>query len=164
MIGQQSGAIMIYIFGILPLILVFTFNIDVIIKVLVIASIFLTMMAICWVNYLISYNHLGPLINRINRENQIVWVRVTKGKILTFQVAKKGVYGQTKGVMHNKKADVINKGDYTVQAINGNPAIFVNDSSSHNLNLDHGLAWMNIFRKEKVSSGKAAYSKSKKVN
>jgi len=163
MIGQQSGAIMIYIFGILPLILVFTFNINVIVKILVIASIFLTLMAICWVNYLISYNHLGPLINRINRENDIVWVRVTKGKILTFQVAKKGVYGQTKGVMHGKKADVINKGDYTVQTINGNPAIFINDSSSHNLNLDQALAWKRLFQKEKVSSGKAAYYKARKA-
>ena len=134
-----------------------------IVKVMIVASIMITLLSIGWILYLISYNGLKPLINKINRENEIIWVRVTKDKLLTFQVLPKGVYGQTKGVMHRKKADVINKGDFPIQCINGNNAILVYDKLSSNINLEHAIAWKEIFKKEKVETGRDAYKKSKKI-
>jgi len=74
---------------------------------------------------------------------------------------KKGVYGQTKGVMHNKKADVVDKGDFPISLINGNRAEMVYDMMSHNVNLDHAVAWKQLFKKHNVGSGEEAYHKSK---
>jgi len=121
-----------------------------------------TLMGICWINYYVSKNRLQPLINRINPETDEVWVRVTKNKLLTFQVVKKGVYGQTKGIMQGKKADVIDRGDYPIRLLNGNSAIFVSDIMSHNLNLDHAVAWKQLMKNNNVTTGKEAYEKAKK--
>ena len=162
--GHQSASVMIYLIGLFMFILVFAFPVDVLVYVLVIAGIIFTFMSIVYINYLVSYNRLTPLINRINRENEIIWVRVTKDKLLTFQVAKKGVHGQTKGIMHGKKADVVDKGDFPIQCLNGNNAIIVYDRMSRNVNLDQAVAWKQLFKKHKVSTGKDAYIKSKKVH
>lgn len=164
MIGVQSISMMIYVFGLLPLMYVITGPIPDLPRVMIFVSIFMTMSSLIWINYLISYNRLQPLINRIRPENEIVWVRITKDKLLTFHVAKKGVYGQTKGVMHRKKADVIDKGDYPISLINGNRAIFVSDRSSHNINVDNAVAWKQLFKKYKVKSGRDAYLKSERVH
>jgi len=136
---------------------------DLIVKMFAIISIIFTLFAIIWINYLISYNHLQPLINRINRENQEVWVRITKNKLLTFQVVKRGVYGQTKGIVHRMKSDVIDRGDFPIQTINGNNAIIVYDKMSHNINLDHAVGWKQLFKTHKVGSAKEAYTKAEKV-
>jgi len=162
--GHQSASVMIYLIGLFMFILVFAFPVDVLVYVLVIAGIIFTFMSIVYINYLVSYNRLTPLINRINRENEIIWVRVTKDKLLTFQVAKKGVHGQTKGIMHGKKADVVDKGDFPIQCLNGNNAIIVYDRMSRNVNLDQAVAWKQLFKKHKVRTGKDAYIKSKKVH
>lgn len=165
MIGNQSLCIGLYIISLMPLIIVLTMPfLDVFIMAMIIASIFISFLSIVTINYIISYNRLGPLINKINRENQLVWIRITKDKLLTFQVVKKGVYGQTKGIIHGKKADVINKGDFPIQLLNGNNAILVYDKMSHNANPDHAIAWKNLFKKNKVTTGRDAYYKSKKVN
>lgn len=164
MTDHQSVAVMIYVLGLMPLILIFAFPISSIIMVLIISGVMFTLISVVWVNYLISVNHLGPLINRINRANEVVWIRVTKDKLLTFQIAKKGVYGQTKSIMHDKKADVMNKGDFPIQCLNGNNAILVYDKMSGNVNMEHAAAWKQLFKKEKVSTGRDAYFKVKKVN
>jgi len=163
LIGHQSVSAFIYAVGIIPLMIIIAGPAHMVEKVLAIASIVMTLSAVCWILYLISYNRLSPLINRVRPETEEVWVRVTKSNMLSFQVVKKGVYGQTKGVMQGKKADVIDKGDFTVNLINGNKAILVHDMMSHNINLKHAIGWKRIFKKNKVSSGEDAYQKSKKV-
>ena len=161
MIGHQSICAFIYALGLIPLFIVFAGPTHIFVKIMIIASIIMTIMALGWILYLISYNHLSPLINRIRPEDEVVWVRVTKNNNLTFQVARKGVYGQTKGVIHRKKADVIDKGDFTINCINGNKAILVHDMMSHNINLKHAIAWKKIFNKENVGTGEEAYRKNK---
>jgi len=89
----------------------------------------------------------------------VVWVRITKNKLLTFQLVKKGVYGQTKGIVHKHKSDVIDKGDFPISTINGNRALLVYDMSSQNINPEHVVAWKNIFKKYKVGNAKEAYFK-----
>ena len=163
MIGHQSVSAFIYALGLIPLFIAMAGPTHIFVKIMIIASIIMTLMALAWILYLISYNRLSPLINRIRPEEEIVWVRVTKNNMLTFQVAKKGVYGQTKGIVHRKKADVIDKGDFTINLINGNKAIIVHDMMSHNVNLKNAIAWRKIFDKENVGSGEEAYRKAKKI-
>jgi hypothetical protein len=163
MIGQQTVSVMLYIIGLFCLILVFLGRLEFMQMFLIIISIVFTMFGLLWINYLVSYNRLGPLINRISPTNEIVWIRITKDKQLVFQIAKKGVYGQTKGVNFGKKADVIDKGDFPIRCLNGNNAMLTWDKISHNVNPDEAVAWKQLFKQHKVSSGKEAYKKAKKV-
>jgi len=163
MIGQQSVSVMLYIIGLVPLIIAISEPMHIIPIILIIVSIIFTLFALAWINYLVSYNRLGPLINRIKPESEVVWVRITKDKLLTFHIAKKGVYGQTKGMTFNKKADVIDKGDFPIRTLSGNNAILTWDKISHNVNAEHTVAWKQLFKKHKVSSGEEAYRKAKKV-
>ena len=164
MMGHQSFCAFIFGAGLIPLFIIIFGPSPMIVKVFCSLTIIITLSAMTWILYLISYNRLSPLINHINPENEIVWIRVTKNNMLTFQVVKKGVYGQTKGVIHNKKADVIDKGDFTVNCINGNKAILVHDMMSHNINLKHCIAWKRIFNVFKIKKGKEAYYKAKNIS
>jgi len=161
MIGQQSIVAFLYTIGLIPLFIAMFGPTHIFVKMMIICSIIITVIALSWILYLISHNKLSPLINRTRPEDEVVWVRITKNNMLTFQVAKKGVYGQTKGIIHNKKADVIDKGDYTINCINGNKAILIMDMMSHNVNLKNAVAWKKIFKENNVGSGEEAYHKSK---
>jgi len=163
LIGQQSIASLIWAIGLLPIIIIFSGPTHIIVKILLIASLIFSFFAFIWLNYLISYNRLGPLINRIRPDQGIIWVHITKDKLLTFKTAKKGVYGQTKGMMGTKKADVINKGDFPIRTISGSSGIITYEKMSHNVNLDHAVAWKRLFKKQKVSTGRDAYLKAEKV-
>ena len=161
MIGQQSVTAFLYAVGLIPLMIAFAGPTHIFVKIMIFCSILITIMALGWILYLISHNRLSPFINRISPEDEVVWLRITKNNMFAPQVVKKGVYGQTKGVIHGKKADVIDKGDYTVNLINGNKAIIVMDMLSHNVNLEHAAAWKKIFDKNNVGSAKEAYEKTK---
>jgi len=161
MIGHQEISAGIFIISLVPLAIILGWPVPDIIKILIIASILFSFFAVLWPNYLISYNRLQPLINRIRPEEEVVWVRITKNRMLSFQVAKKGAYGQTKGIVHKHKADVVDKGDFPVRCINGNSAILVYDMMSHNVNAEHAVAWKKIFKKFKIRRGKDAYKKAK---
>jgi hypothetical protein len=154
---------LLYAVGEIPLMIIIFGPSVMIEKILAILSIMITTSAFGWIMYLISYNRLSPLINKINPEEEEVWLRITKNHLFVPQVAKKGVYGQTKGVMHGKKADVIDKGDFTINLINGNKAILVYDMLSHNVNPFHAVAWKQLFKKYMVGSGEEAYKKARKV-
>lgn len=164
MIGQQSVTVMMYIISLIPLLYIFSGPVHWIVRAMIIVSIIFSIFAICWINYLVSYNRLGPLINKIKPESQIVWLRVTKDGLFVPQIAEKGPYGQTKSVCYGKKADVINKGDFPIRTLCGNNAIIVWDKISHNVNGEHAIAWKKIFKKYKVNDGKEAYAKAAKVN
>jgi hypothetical protein len=163
MIGQQSVTTSIYMIGVFFFVLSFIYPMPIIIQLFIIIGIFLTIFSLIWINYIISYNQLGPLINRIRPDKGIVWVHITKDKLLTFKVAKKGVYGQTQGIMGTKKADVINKGDFPISLICGTKAILTWEKMSHNINPAHAVAWKRLFKKYDVISGEDAYRKAKKV-
>ena len=163
MIGQQSVSAMIYIVGLIPLVIAISGGMHIIPIFLIIISIVLTLFALVWILYLISYNRLGSLINRISPTNEVVWVRITKDKQLVFQVSKKGVYGQTKSVTYGKKSDVIDKGDFPIRLLNGNNAILTYDKLSHNVNADEAVAWKQLYKQHNVQSGEEAYTKAKKV-
>jgi len=163
MIGQQSVSILMYVFGFFFFVLALLGIPSMLIQMLIIVGIILTLFGIVWINYLVSFNQLGPLINRIRPDKGMVWVHFTKDKLLTFKIAKRGVYGQTKGMMGTKKADVINKGDFPIQLISGSRGIITYERMSHNINLDHAVAWAELFKKEKISTGRDAYKKARKV-
>ena len=160
MIGYQEVSAMVYIIGLLLLVICLMMVPPAIVIVLIIGSIVFTFFSMMIPNYLISLNRLQPLINKIQPENQVVWVRITKNGLLTFQVAKKGVYGQTKGIIHGYKADVIDKGDFPIRTICGNTGMLVFDMSSHNVNPQQAVGWKHLFKKHKVGTGKDAYLKS----
>jgi len=165
MIGQQIVSIFLYIFGLFFFLITFATGapVPVIIKVFILVGIIFTLFGIIWINYLVSYNQLTPLINHIRADKELIWVHVTKDNLLTFKLAKTGVYGQTKGMMGSKKADVINKGDFPIRFINGNRGIITYEKMSHNINLDHAVAWKKLFEEQKISTGEEAYQKAKEV-
>lgn len=163
MIGQQTVSVSIYIFGLFFTVLVIVGPTQWIPRILLIVGVIFTLMSICWMNYFVSKNNLKPLIDRINPETEEVWVRITKSKLLTFQVVKKGVYGQTKGMAQGKKCDVIDHGDFPIRLINGNSAILTYDEMHRNINLDEAVASKQLFKQHKVNNIKEAYQKAKKV-
>lgn len=161
MIGHQELSMLMYVVGTIPFLIVLSWGLPFTVTALIIVGMIIILFAAIWPNYLISYNKLQPLINRIRPEQDVVWIRITKGGMLSFQIAKKGAYGQTKGIMHGQKADVIDKGDYPIRCINGNPGILVHDMMSHNINPKHAVAWKQLFKKNKVRTGRDAYYKAK---
>jgi len=165
MIGQQEVSVSIMLIGILCFVLILMDRlVSDITKILVVVGMMFCIFAIGWLCYLISYNKLQPLINRIRPETDIVWVRITKGGMLTFQVAKKGVYGQTKGLVGKYNADVVDKGDFPIRCVNGNSAILVYDMMSHNVNPKNAVGWKQIFKRHKIDRGKDAYGIAKQNN
>ena len=161
MIGYQEISAIIWMVGLVMFILCLMTNPPVLIIVLIFGGIIFMFFATLIPNYVISINQLQPLINKIRPENHVIWIRITKNKLLTFQIVKKGVYGQTKGIVHKHKSDVIDKGDFPISTINGNRAILVYDMSSNNVNPEHVVAWKKLFKKYGVTSAKDAYLRSK---
>jgi len=159
--AQELGAIMLVV-GIFFLSLIFIMEMPFIVHLFLLLGLIFIILTFVWINYLISYSGFQPAINKINPEKYDIWANVSKDHLLTLQVVKKGVYGQTKGIMRGHKADVIDKGDFPIRLKNGNPAILTHDLMSHNMNLKHAIAWKQIFKKEKVRSGKEAYHKAMK--
>jgi len=161
MMGYQELSASVWIIGLLLFIFCLMIELPPIAILLIFAGIIFTFFSMMIPNYIISVNQLQPLINKIKPEDQVVWIRITKNKLLTFQVAKKGVYGQTKGIIHNHKADVIDKGDFPISTINGNRAILVYDMSSQNVNVEKTVAWKQLFKRYGTNSAKESYYKSK---
>ena len=159
MFGHQEVSILCYLIGIFPLIIILSAPGSEFIKILVIFSLIFTLFGIVWINYLISYNDLGPAINRINPSKEIVWGDISKSNLFSFTIAKKGPYGQTKGLRHGQKADVIDKGDFPLRLKNGNPMILTHEMMSHNVNPKEAIGWKQLFKKHKVSTGEEAYKK-----
>jgi len=98
-------------------------------------------------NYAISKYNLNMFIDKITNPDFENWLRVTKNRTFAPQTVKKGVLGQSKGLVHGAKADIINKGDFTITLQNGNHALITYDTLSHNVNLNHALGWKLIRRK-----------------
>ena len=101
-------------------------------------------MSPAWINYLISKHNLFLWIDKITNPDYIGWVRATRSRQLRNHIVKKGPLGQTKGRANGVKADVINKGDYTLTLPNGNQAIIKNDLLSTNVNLEHCMHWQMV--------------------
>jgi len=98
-------------------------------------------------NYQISKYNLNMFIDKITNPDWDNWIRITKNRVFAPQTVKKGVLGQSKGLVHGAKADLINRGDFTVTFQNGNHGLVKYDTLSHNVNLNHTLGWKLIRRK-----------------
>lgn len=97
--------------------------------------------------YQISKYNLNMFIDKITNPDFENWLRVTKNRTFAPQTVKKGMLGQSKGLVHGAKADIINRGDFTITLQNGNHALVKYDTLSHNVNLNHTLGWKLIRRK-----------------
>ena len=109
--------------------------------VLVVISLFFFLISMVMPNYAITKNNLNILIDRLTSPDHIGWIRFTRDGGIRFHTAEIGSHGQCKSMANGKKADVINNGDYTVTAENGNKLICVNDFLSHNMNMDQATGW-----------------------
>lgn len=98
-------------------------------------------------NYAISKYNLNMFIDKITNPDFENWLRITKNRTFAPQTVKKGVLGQSKGLVHGAKADIINRGDFTITLQNGNHGLVTYDALSHNVNLNHALGWKLIRRK-----------------
>jgi len=108
---------------------------------LLFVSSFLSLISMFFPNYQISKNNLNVLIDRITNPDYIGWIRFTRDRGLRFHTVKKDTMGRTKGLVNEKRATVINNGDSTINFMNGNKAIVVNDFLSANDNLDENVGW-----------------------
>ena len=109
-------------------------------------------------NYAISKYNLNMYIDKITNPDWENWLRVTKNRTYAPQTVKKGVLGQSKGLVHGSKADIINRGDFTVTLQNGNHALVKYDALSHNINFNDALGWKLTRRKFGVL-GSSAFQK-----
>jgi len=158
--GHQETSISIYIIGAAPLILVMLYHEDFLLRFLAFISLFFTLLALCWILFIISRTRVSPLINKASPD-ETVWLRITKDRIFIPQFVRKGPYGQTKGVVFGAKADVLDDGDFPVKTLNGNPALIMYDMMNTAVNLKKSVARKetgNIFN---IKTGRDAYKLAK---
>jgi len=108
---------------------------------LIFVGIFMTLISMVIPNYQITKNNLNILIDKITNPDYTGWMRFTRDKGLRFHTVKKDMGGRTKGVVNDKKASVIDNGDYTINLPNGNKLICVFDMLSQNDNLEENVGW-----------------------
>jgi len=162
MIGHQSITAFIYTVGLLPLFFIMMWPVPDIVKMMVICSIIFTMAALGWILYLISANSIQPAINKVDPEKQEIWVEFNEKGLFTLKIAEKDAHGRSKGVQAKQKADIIDKGNFTVKFRNGNTGIIVFNKMSKAVDPEEAVAWTKIFKKLGVRSGRDAYEKAKK--
>lgn len=126
---------------------------------LIVISVFFSLISMVIPNYQISKYNLNVLIDRITNDDWIGWIRFSRDKRLLFHTVKKDSMGRTKGVVHGKKATVVNWGDYTVTGPNGNKLICVSDLISQNDNLEENVGWNLVHKHFGGVIGYKAYEK-----
>ena len=117
---------------------------------------FMFLIAVAFPSYQIIKNNLFILIDRISNPDFIGWFGFNRNKKFYPQIVDIGSFGNTKGIMNNENADVINDGEYTVTTTNGNQAIIVNDMLSNNIDLNNAVGW-NLIKKHFGVFGFKAY-------
>jgi len=133
-------------------------TISMVISLDVIALIFM-IIGIIVPNYMIAKHDLNPLVDKQTNKGFINWLRFTRNRTFRIHTVKMGTHGQTKGVVGGKKADVIDMGDYTINADNGNKFLCVYDFLSQNENLEECVGWNIINRHYAGLIGFKAYEK-----
>jgi len=161
MIGHQTLCAIIYTIGLLPLFFIMMWPVPDIVKMMVICNIIFTLFALVWILYLVSVNQLQPAINKVDPEKKEIWVEFSESGLFTLKIADKDAHGRSKGIQSKQKADIINRGKFTVRFRNGNTGIIVFDKMSKAVDPKEAIAWTKIFKKIKVRSGKEAYEKAK---
>ena len=159
--GNQEGSIILWFISIVPLMIIFLTSPPLIVTICIVASIIFGIFAISWMPYLISKYQLRPDIDKCMR-NETTWERITKDRIITRQFVDRGPYGQTKGITHNEKADVIDDGSFPLRRMNGNPAILMYDLMNTSVDLKASVARKKMKEEFDVRSGIEGYDKAKK--
>lgn len=157
-IGHSEISICIWLMSIMPLILVMLMNPPFIVIACFLISMFIGMFAISWLPFFISKYRLRPAMDKC-RENETTWCRVTKDRIIVPQFVDKGPYGQTKGITHKEKADIVDDGSFGCRWLNGNPAILMYDMMNTNIDLKKSVARKKMKEEYKVRSGVEGYKK-----
>lgn len=153
-----------YIISVIPLIIVigyFNFYGSILPAILVFFSIVIGMFSVAWLPMLVSKYQLRPAIDKI-KKNETTWCRVTLDRTILPQFVDKGPYGQTRGVTHKEKADVIDDGEFPCKWLNGNPAIIMYDGLNTSIDLRKSVARKQMKIKFNVRNGIEAYNKAKK--
>ena len=107
---------------------------------LIISAVFYFMGA-SWLAFIISKYNYNLLIDKITNPDYTGWIRFTRNKNIRFNIVKKGPLGQIKGMANGVKADIINRGDYTLTLPNGNRVLLKHDLLNNNINLNDNLGW-----------------------
>jgi len=157
-IGHSEISIVIWITSLMPLIFTWFLNPPMIYIILTFVSMFIGVFAISWLPFFISKYRLRPALDKC-RENETTWCRVTKDRIIVPQFVDKGSYGQTKGITHKEKADIVDDGSFGCRWLNGNPAILMYDMMNTNIDLKKSVARKKMKEKYDVRTGVEAYRK-----
>jgi hypothetical protein len=126
---------------------------------LIFVGVFLSLLSMVLPNYQITKNNLNVLIDKITNPDYVGWLRFTRDKGIRFHTVKKDTGGRTKGMVNDKKASVINNGDYTLSVPNGNKLVCVFDMLSNNDNLEENIGWNLISKHFLGLIGFKAYEK-----
>ena len=159
--GHSEYSILCWVVSLIPLLIVFVLNPPVLVIMLIIASVIISLVAICWMPSVVAKYHLRPAIDRC-KSNETTWLRITKDRIIAPQFVSKGPYGQNKGVTYGKKADIIDDGTFGVKWLNGNPSVIMYDLMNTNANLDRSVARKLMTKKFKIRSGVEGYEQARK--
>jgi hypothetical protein len=157
-LGHNEYAVLMWILGIFPIIMMIGMGMPDTYVVLAIFSIMMTGISTSWLPYLVSKYRLRPCIDRC-KENETTWCRVTKDHILVPQFVDKGPYGQTKGVTFKEKADVVDDGSFPVKWLNGNPGIIMYDLINTSVDLNKSVARKKMTERFGIRSGIEGYKK-----
>lgn len=96
--------------------------------------------------YQISKWDCNPFMDKLE-PGWDVWLRCAKNRRFAPQCVKTGPLGQEKGLVSGYKADIINRGDFSITLRNGNHAVLKYDLMSHNISLNEAVGWQLTTRK-----------------
>lgn len=169
--GNCEKGATIYIMGLLPMLILLYVNRIAVFQqgemipfwysLMMIISMFLTFMGLCWIILIVRKNRLSGLMDETKPE-EIVLLRITQDGIFIPQIAPKGTFGTAKTVMYGEDADFLDTGEFPMKTLNGNPAMLVYDLMNVSINPKRSVA-RKVMRKY-VSDGRDAYKIAKKKN
>jgi hypothetical protein len=158
--GVLETAVSIYLLGLMFFIIMILMTMPLIYIVILFMGIIFTLSGLIYACYAVARNKLRPLIDKC-KPNETVWFRFTKDRLFYPQIVPKGPYGQTKGVINGVPADVVDDGDFSVRAINGNPGIIMYDMMNTAVDLKKSVGRKQMAKKYKIRNGIEGYQKAK---
>lgn len=124
--------------------------------VILFIMLFFFLIAVAFPTYQIIKNNLFIFMDRITNPDYMGWLGFNRNKRFFPQIVRIGSFGQTKGIMNEQKADIINDGNCTVILPNGNQALIVSDLLSSNIDIKNAVGW-NLIKKHFGVIGFPAY-------
>jgi len=120
-------------------------------------TIFISFFAQMWPIHQVRKNRLTPLLDDA-MPNETVWLRFTKDRIFIPQFVRKGIFGDTKGIIYGEKADQLDEGEFPIKTLNGNPAVLVYDMMNTTIDLRKSVSRRFMKKRYNIENGVEGYN------